>query len=100
MRAQVRSWKSNFFPKIVAVRNGTENSVLSTKHFGCLREIAVLDSLPDGSAADHFPIYQDWRNSNDAEIKLRAKLFEQIEIPTPIFPKRPFMADTDFAQRS
>src|SRR5438034_326125 len=95
VRAQVRSWKSDFFSKIVAARNHAENGVLTTEHFRCFREVAFFHRLPDGGAANHFATYEHGRNSDHIEIKLCAKSFEKIEIPASIFPKRPFVADAD-----
>ena len=97
MRAQIRSWESDFLSEVVTTCNCAENGVLPAKHFRCSCEIAALYSLPNGGAADHFAVYCHRRNPDHAEIKLRAKFFQKIKISAPIFSERPFVADTDFA---
>jgi len=55
--------------------------------------------LPDSGATDDRAAHFYRRDSNDVEMKSRAKFLEKIEISASIFPKRPFVADANFAQR-
>src|SRR5207244_12483826 len=99
VRAYVCRRKPNFFSKIVPVRHRSENRVFTTKHFSSFREVAFFDRVSNRCAAHDHAVYLDRWNPYDVEIKLRPKFFEKIEIAPAIFPERPFMTDTDFAER-
>src|SRR5207249_12051070 len=61
--------------------------------------IASFYGLPNSCTANDCAIHFHWWNTNDVEMKLRTKFFEKIEIAAPIFSKRPFVSDANFAQR-
>ncbi len=97
--AQVCRGEPDLLSEIIAMDDGSENCVFAAQHLGCFRQIAAFHRLPDRRAAYDVAIDRDRRNSYDVEIGTRAEFFEEIEITAPIFPKRPFMADTNFAKR-
>src|SRR5438132_6726408 len=99
MRAQVCRRKPNLFSKIVTARHRSENRVFTAEHFSSLCQIAFFNRLPDRRTAHDRAVNLNRWNSHDIEIKLCAKFFEKIEISTTVFSERPFVTNTDFAER-
>src|SRR6266705_6270097 len=100
MRAQIGSRITKFLPEIIARHYCSEDGVLAAQHRCGRRQIAFLHRSSDGRTANNRAIHFHRWNANDIEMKLRTKFFEKIEIAAPIFSKRPFVSDANFAQRS
>src|SRR5205085_9769545 len=98
VRAQIGGGKPDLLSQTVAVNDRSENRVVAAEHFAGGREIAVLNGLPDRSAAHDCAIYFNRRNSDDLEIEFRSERFQQIKIAAPIFTEGSFVADTNFPQ--
>src|SRR6266581_7248732 len=99
MRVQIGSRIPKFLPEIIARHYCSEDGVLATEHRCGRRQIAFLHRSADGRTANNRAIHFHRWNANDIEMKLRTQFFEKSEIAAPIFSKRPFVSDANFAQR-
>src|SRR6266699_3032682 len=100
MRAQVGGGITEFLPELIAGHHCSEDGVIAAQHRSGSRKIASFYGLPNSCTANNRAIHFHWRNPNNVEMKLRTKSFQQIEIAAPVFSKRPFISDANFAQRS
>src|SRR5437763_248828 len=96
---QICGRKTELSPQLRTFPDRAENGVVATKHRGCASEIAALNSGANGCAAyDRSVHFHRW-DSDDVEVMLATELAQKREIASPIFSERPFVADTNFAQR-
>src|SRR5437763_2834562 len=100
VRAEIRGGKTKLTAQLRSFSDRTQNGVVAAEHCGCTREIAPLNPGANGSTADHRPVHFHRRNADNIKMVPHPELAQKREIAGAIFPERPFVTNTNLAQRS
>src|SRR5215471_12252605 len=86
---------------MLSAHDRAKNCVFAAQHFCSLCEVTFFDCLTNRCAADDLivPKCNSW-NPDNLEVKFCTQLSKKGEVASPVFSKRPFVADADFTQRS